>query len=149
MPSCNSTARVPFAKGGQVKDKNWIQSVNKSIKKRGTKGKCTPITKPGCTGRAKALAKTFKKNGEKQKKEVSIKEAILEALRQRYEAQIAEADALVNLYLRHSVGIGEHPQNLDEVDKQLGKISQAEGKLSALDEFLEQREENNGEEEKD
>jgi len=80
---------------------------------------------------------------------VSIKEAILEALRQRYEAQIAEADALVNLYLRHSVGIGEHPQNLDEVDKQLGKISQAEGKLSALDEFLEQSEENNGEEEKD
>mgnify|MGYP003625120043 FL=1 len=41
--------------------KDWIQGVNKSIKKRGTKGKCTPITKPGCTGRAKALAKTFKK----------------------------------------------------------------------------------------
>ena len=41
--------------------KNWIQDVNKSIKRRGTKGKCTPITKPGCTGRAKALAKTFKK----------------------------------------------------------------------------------------
>lgn len=45
------------------KDKKWIQKVNKSIKKRGTKGKCTPITKPGCKGRAKALAKTFKKNG--------------------------------------------------------------------------------------
>jgi hypothetical protein len=43
------------------KDKKWIQKVNKSIKNRGTKGKCTPITKPGCTGRAKALAKTFKK----------------------------------------------------------------------------------------
>ena len=27
--------------------KNWIQKVNKFIKKRGTKGKCTPITKPG------------------------------------------------------------------------------------------------------
>mgnify|MGYP003136926161 CR=1 FL=1 len=68
MPSYNSTARVPFAKGGQVKDKNWIQSVNKSIKKRGTKGKCTPITKPGCTGRAKALAKTFKKMARNRKK---------------------------------------------------------------------------------
>ena len=42
-------------------DKNWIQDVTASIKKRGTAGKCTPITKPGCTGRAKALAKTFKK----------------------------------------------------------------------------------------
>jgi|TARA_R100001530_G_scaffold133061_1_gene106033 hypothetical protein len=48
--------------------KNWIQKVNKSIKKRGTKGKCTPITKPGCTGRAKALAKTFKKMAKKRKR---------------------------------------------------------------------------------
>jgi hypothetical protein len=43
------------------KNKKWIQKVNKSIARRGTKGKCTPITKPGCTGRAKTLAKTFKK----------------------------------------------------------------------------------------
>jgi len=57
--------RVGLKKGGS--DKNWIQGVNKSIKKRGTKGKCTPITKPGCTGRAKALAKTFKKMARKRK----------------------------------------------------------------------------------
>ena len=56
--------RIGFKKGT---DKNWIQDVNKSIKKRGTKGKCTPITKPGCTGRAKALAKTFKKMAAKRK----------------------------------------------------------------------------------
>ena len=47
-------------------NKNWIQDVNKSIKKRGTKGKCTPITKKGCTGRAKALAMTFKKMAKKR-----------------------------------------------------------------------------------
>ena len=52
--------RVGLKKGGKS-DKKWIQKVNASIKRRGTKGKCTPITKPGCTGRAKALAKTFKK----------------------------------------------------------------------------------------
>jgi len=51
-----------------TKNKNWIQGVNKSIKKRGTKGKCTPITKKGCTGRAKALAKTFKKMAKGRKK---------------------------------------------------------------------------------
>ena len=45
----------------------WIQQVNKSIAKRGTKGKCTPITKPGCTGRAKTLAKTFKKMARRRK----------------------------------------------------------------------------------
>jgi len=57
---------VALKDGGKA-DKNWIQDVNKSIKKRGTKGKCTPITKPGCTGRAKALAKTFKKMARKRK----------------------------------------------------------------------------------
>jgi len=50
--------------------KRWIQSVNKSIKKRGTKGKCTPISKPGCTGRARALAKTFKKIGKRRRKKI-------------------------------------------------------------------------------
>ena len=57
--------RVNFSNGGKAK-KNWIQSVNKSIKKRKTKGKCTPITKKGCTGRAKALAMTFKKMAKKR-----------------------------------------------------------------------------------
>jgi hypothetical protein len=60
-PMNTQVRRYPAAKGG------WIQSVNKSIKARGTKGKCTPITKPGCTGRAKALAKTFKKMGRERK----------------------------------------------------------------------------------
>ena len=53
--------RISNKKGG------WIQDVNKSIKKRGTKGKCTPITKKGCTGRAKALAMTFKRMAKKRK----------------------------------------------------------------------------------
>ena len=57
--------RIGFKDGG---DSRWIQKATKSIKKRGTKGKCTPITKPGCTGRAKALAKTFKKIAAKNKK---------------------------------------------------------------------------------
>ena len=48
-------------------DKKWMQKVTKSIKRRGTEGKCTPITKPGCTGKAKALAQTFKKIAAKRK----------------------------------------------------------------------------------
>ena len=65
-PTGGIPIRTGFKKGGAVK-KNWIQDVNKSIKKRGTKGKCTPITKKGCTGRAKALAMTFKKMGKARK----------------------------------------------------------------------------------
>ena len=56
--------RIGLKEGGNGK---WMQKVSASIKKRGTKGKCTPITKPGCTGRAKALAKTFKKIAAKRK----------------------------------------------------------------------------------
>ena len=59
--------RVGLKKGGKS-DKKWIQKVNASIKRSGTKGKCTPITNPGCTGSAKALAKTFKKMAKKRKK---------------------------------------------------------------------------------
>jgi len=56
--------------GGTIaKAKNgmWMQKAAASIKKRGTAGKCTPITKPGCTGKAKTLAKTFKKIAKKNK----------------------------------------------------------------------------------
>ena len=68
----NGGDRINFRVGGRVglkegSKKNWMQDVNKSIKRRGTKGKCTPITKKGCTGRAKALAKTFKKMGRARK----------------------------------------------------------------------------------
>jgi hypothetical protein len=54
--------------GGSIaKDGKWMQKAAASIKRRGTEGKCTPITKPGCTGKAKALAKTFKKIAAKRK----------------------------------------------------------------------------------
>ena len=57
------------------------------------------------------------------------------ALRARYEADIAEADATINIYLTNPVGIGEHPQHLEEVDKLLAKIADAKDKLEALEAF--------------
>lgn len=71
--------------------------------------------------------------------ELLMKEAILTALEARYEAQIAEADATVKIYLENSVGIGEHPQHIDEVDKQFEKIAAAEEKLKVLEDFREQK----------
>ena len=70
-----------------------------------------------------------------------MRRAILNALRAKYEAEIAEADATANIYLENSVGIGEHPQHIEEVDKQLQKIADAEEKLSALEDFREERNE--------
>ncbi|MDC3331510.1 hypothetical protein OAV30_00490 [Candidatus Pelagibacter sp.] len=68
-----------------------------------------------------------------------MKRAILDALAARYEAQIAEADATVKIFLENSVGIGEHPQHIDEVDKQFEKIAAAEEKLKVLEDFREQQ----------
>ena len=64
-----------------------------------------------------------------------MKKVILEALEKRYEAQIAEADATIKIYFNNSVGIGEHPQHIDEVDKLIEKIATAEEKLQVLKEF--------------
>ena len=64
-----------------------------------------------------------------------MRRAILEALRARYEAEIAEADATANIYLENSVGIGEHPQHIEEVDKLINKIANAREKMEVLDEF--------------
>ena len=66
-----------------------------------------------------------------------MKRALIDALQAKYEAEIAEADATINIYLTNSVGIGEHPQHLDEVDKLLAKIADAKDKLEALEGFEE------------
>lgn len=51
-------------KGGSVgKDKKWIQ---KAVNPK-HKGYCTPMTKPTCTPRRKALAMTFKKMAKARK----------------------------------------------------------------------------------
>jgi|TARA_A100001391_G_scaffold66607_1_gene42280 uncharacterized protein YaeQ len=63
------------------------------------------------------------------------KKGMTAALRARYEADIAEADATINIYLTNSVGIGEHPQHLQEIDKLLGKIGHAKEKLEQLESF--------------
>jgi len=58
---------------------------------------------------------------------------MLEALIKRYQAQIAEAEATIEIYLSNSVGIGEHPQHIDELDKLFGKIAEAEDKVKVIE----------------
>ena len=58
------------------------------------------------------------------------------ALRARYEADIAEADTTINIYLDNPVAIGEHPQHLEEIDKQLDKIKEAEEKISLIERWV-------------
>jgi len=64
---------------------------------------------------------------------------MLEALEKKYEAIIAEADATINVYLSNSVGIGEHPQFIEEIDKQVQKIADAQEKIEVLKSFEPER----------
>ena len=64
-----------------------------------------------------------------------MRRELLDALRARYEAEIAEANATINIYLTNSVGIGEHPQHIEEIDKLLQKIVDAQEKLKEIQHF--------------
>mgnify|MGYP003149723214 CR=1 FL=1 len=64
-----------------------------------------------------------------------MKRAILDALEAKYNADIAHADATLKIYLENSVGIGEHPQHLDELDKLIEIIANAQEKLEVLKSF--------------
>ena len=62
---------------------------------------------------------------------------MLEALKKRYEAQIAESLATLKIYINNPVGIGEHPQHLDEMDKLLQVMVDAEEKIKMIERYVE------------
>ena len=66
---------------------------------------------------------------------MSLRSTLINALEDRYNAQISEADATVQIYLEKPVAIGEHPQHVDELDKLIDVIAQNEEKLKILKEF--------------
>ena len=57
---------------------------------------------------------------------------LFKALIKQYESDIASAYATLTIYFDSAVGIGEHPQHLEEMDKLVDKIASAEDKLQSL-----------------
>jgi len=55
-----------------------------------------------------------------------------EALIIKYEGEIAEANANIQVYLANPVGIGEHPDIISAMDTQIEKMAHAEEKLMAV-----------------
>ena len=60
---------------------------------------------------------------------------MIKALKKRYEAEVDVAKATIHVYLTKPVGIGEHPQIAEEIDKQLEAISCACDKIKVIDKF--------------
>jgi len=63
---------------------------------------------------------------------MDMKELMIKALRKKYEAVIEEAKATAEVYLQRPVGIGEHPQFIEELDKLLNTIAEAEDKITVI-----------------
>jgi hypothetical protein len=62
-----------------------------------------------------------------------ISEKMYEALNLKYRSEMAEAEATLLVYFNNPVGIGEHPQHLEEMDKMVEKMTTAKDKLDMLE----------------
>ena len=61
---------------------------------------------------------------------------MINALTLKYESEIAAAEATLLVYFSNPVGIGEHPQHLEEMDKFVEQLANAKDKLETLTEFV-------------
>ena len=64
-----------------------------------------------------------------------FKKEIIKALEDKYNAEMSSADATLKIYFTKSVGIGEHPQHLEECDKLVEKMTNAEEKLNTIQKY--------------
>jgi len=70
------------------------------------------------------------------KTKYNIRKELYKSLFKKYESDIQSAKSTLLIFFEKPVGIGEHPQHLEEMDKLLGDISEANDKIEALEEHF-------------
>ena len=63
-----------------------------------------------------------------------MKEQLVQALKSKYSADYQMHKANLDIYLNNPVGIGEHPQHFEEMDKLVESMTAARDKLEVLNE---------------
>ena len=63
-----------------------------------------------------------------------MKEQLVQALKSKYGADYQMHKANLEIYLNNPVGIGEHPQHFEEMDKLVELMTAARDKLEVLNE---------------
>ena len=61
-----------------------------------------------------------------------IRNELIKSLIYRYRSEIQSNKATMLIYFNNPVGIGEHPQHLQEIDTLLENITEANDKLESL-----------------
>tara|TARA_Y100000004_G_scaffold182772_1_gene229861 strand:- start:50 stop:265 length:216 start_codon:yes stop_codon:yes gene_type:complete len=64
-----------------------------------------------------------------------MKQRLYKALKSKYESERDEALATLEVYFNNPAGIGEHPQVVEEMAKQVEKLANAEDCLSTVMDF--------------
>ena len=57
---------------------------------------------------------------------------LVNALKTKYKSDFIQAQATLGVYINNPVGIGEHPQHLEEMDKLVATMAEAQDKLDIL-----------------
>ena len=61
-----------------------------------------------------------------------VAEKLKDALVKKYEAEMSDAEARLYIYFTNPVGIGEHPQHAEEMDKLVEQLTNAKDKLETI-----------------
>ena len=77
-----------------------------------------------------------------------MRDMIIQALKTKLLGQMNSHIANIEVMVTNPVGVGDHPTIIDTIDKELGALEHANGKLNVLVKYLERRIENATEEEK-
>jgi hypothetical protein len=62
-----------------------------------------------------------------------------EALVTKYKADMKKAEATLELYFNNTVGIGEHSDVMDDLEKWLSKYAEASEKLETMSKLFEEK----------
>ena len=63
-------------------------------------------------------------------------EHLIKALMKKLEGEVAVAEANVSVYLNNPAGIGEHSDIVESIEKEIGKMAEAQDKIEACQKVL-------------
>jgi len=71
---------------------------------------------------------------------MKIKNRLSKALMSKYQAEMDDAVARFEVYVKTPVAIGEHPQHTEEMDKLVAQYTDAKDKMESLNQILKELE---------
>ncbi len=65
-----------------------------------------------------------------------MRKKLVEALKDKYRAEYSTAHASLEIYMTNPVGIGEHPDIIEAVEKELDLIAQYDDQLEMMNKYF-------------